>query len=280
MTELTNPNPAFMVEIDSRGEYRIHPFQGSLDHFDEAAAYTTLRTYHYDRVLNFAAHYQRLVLSAEILQIPINFGIHVLRSVLREAIHRSIQQTKDVRLRIIIPKVANSSQTSLFIRIEELPAYPFKGYQAATVIYQREHAEAKNIQFSQFAAEIRSKFSPNIEEILMVSPNGEILEGLSSNFYAVLDGKIYTAEKGVLFGTTREIILKICRELSLPVEPTGIRQDALPAVTEAFITSVSRGVLPITQIDQQIIANNQPGLLTQQIHGRYSQWVENHLEPL
>lgn len=46
-------------------------------------------------------------------------------------------------------------------------------------------------------------------QILLVTDAGEVLEGTQTNFFAVKDNKVYTAEEGVLMGTVRGVVLQV-----------------------------------------------------------------------
>ena len=62
----------------------------------------------------------------------------------------------------------------------------------------------------------------------MVAEDGTILEGLSSNFFAIRDGALYTEEDRVLPGLTRSLVLEVAAGL-LPRAPRGLRVDELPS---------------------------------------------------
>lgn len=51
---------------------------------------------------------------------------------------------------------------------------------------------------------------------------GSLFEGLSSNFFAVLDGTLYTAGEGVLAGTVREVTLQVAAREGIPGEPAWL----------------------------------------------------------
>lgn len=74
-------------------------------------------------------------------------------------------------------------------------------------------------------------------------------EGTQTNFFALLDGTLYTAPLSrVLGGTIRAIVTAVCRENDIP-----LREEAVPAATirewqGAFICSTSRLVLPISKV--------------------------------
>ena len=59
----------------------------------------------------------------------------------------------------------------------------------------------------------------------------------------MLDDRLRTEEARVLLGVTRALVLEVARG-HLPMHTTAIRQEELPAVSEAFVTSVSREILP------------------------------------
>jgi branched-chain amino acid aminotransferase len=119
-----------------------------------------------------------------------------------------------------------------------------------------------------------------VNEALMIDPDGRLLEGLSSNFYAVLEGVLWTAELGVLAGITRQAILDEVRQANLPLHLEGLPLAELPRASEAFISSASRGVLPVCRIDSLVIGSGTPGPLTRQLGQRYQARIERDLEEI
>jgi branched-chain amino acid aminotransferase len=62
----------------------------------------------------------------------------------------------------------------------------------------------------------------------------------------------------------------------LPVERTGIPLD--PSVTECFITSVSREVMPVVRVDGRPVGDGRPGPVTREIARRFAALVEREAE--
>ena len=87
-----------------------------------------------------------------------------------------------------------------------------------------------------------------MNEVLLSTEEGKITEGLSSNFFAIRDGKLYTAEQDILFGTVRGVVIEVCKEEKIPVVLESPHTTDLKACEAAFITSTSRLVLPIDEI--------------------------------
>jgi hypothetical protein len=52
-----------------------------------------------------------------------------------------------------------------------------------------------------------------------MAPDGGLMEGLSSNFFVLLGGKLVTAEEGVLSGTVRELVLQVAAHRRHPWAP-------------------------------------------------------------
>lgn len=81
--------------------------------------------------------------------------------------------------------------------------------------------------------------------------NYAILEGVSSNFFAVYqDNTIRTASSKVLFGYVRHLVLQYAPKCGLTIDPRPCRlEDGMNGLwKETFITSSSRLIYPIKQI--------------------------------
>jgi branched-subunit amino acid aminotransferase/4-amino-4-deoxychorismate lyase len=91
-----------------------------------------------------------------------------------------------------------------------------------------------------------------------VATDGAVLEGLSSNFFAIREGALWTEEARALAGVTRSLALEVAESL-LPVRRVAVRRDELPLVDEAFITSVSRELLPVVRIDGRYVDEGRDG---------------------
>jgi branched-chain amino acid aminotransferase len=122
--------------------------------------------------------------------------------------------------------------------------------------------------------------SDEVNEVLLVNPQGEILEGLSSNFFGVSRGVLFTADQEILPGITRAIVLAAAKTLSVevcqkPVQLTGIAQ-----LEEAFLTSASRAVLPVRQIDQTVIGSGEAGPVTRRLGEAFQVRIEGDLEEI
>jgi branched-chain amino acid aminotransferase len=238
-------------------------------------AYTTLRTYDTDRVIGLSAHLQRLIESGEMLQRLYPIDPAAIRSALRDVIAREGQPA--LRVRLTVPLAVDE----ILISVEPFEVYPPEFYQrgvrCATRRISRHTPLAKSTDFIAPSRESKAALEPDIHELLIVNRAGEILEGISSNFYAVIDGVLRTAGKDVLEGVTRRIVLQEAAAI-ISIDYHPIALSDLPQIAEAFITSSSREVMPVIQIDDQIIGAGQPGAITLALLEKYRAELARYAE--
>src|SRR5690348_6771837 len=85
-------------------------------------------------------------------------------------------------------------------------------------------------------------------EAILCADDGSVAEGSTSNVFAVVRGQIWTPgeEVGILDGITRAKVIELARGAGVTVVERRIQPDELRGADEAFLTSATRGVLPIT----------------------------------
>jgi len=88
------------------------------------------------------------------------------------------------------------------------------------------------------------------DEALFVH-EGHVAECSTSNFFAVLAGRLVTCPIGpkVLPGITRAVLLECAKELKIPVEERALAVEAARAADELFITSTTREISPVSHWD-------------------------------
>jgi len=259
-------------------------------------AYTTLRTYQGNRTLSVQDQAARLEQSASLAGEPLKVEPGRLRAALRDAVEQSQHEFTianisctnqdpkefDVRLRLILD--LETQVGDIYIAAEPLEVLPPSAYrQGVTVItsnLQRLLPEAKLTRFIIRSRSLRQRLPEGVNEAIMVNERGELLEGLTSNFFGVLEDKIYSAQQGVLAGVTRRLVLESAQRLELPVNLRAVRLAELPFLEEAFITSSSRGTLPVCRIDAIPVNNGKPGALTLRLKQVYEALIFEQLEPL
>ena len=120
-------------------------------------------------------------------------------------------------------------------------------------------------------------------EALFVDRNGKVTEGTRSNFFAVEDGTLVTAEEDVLYGVTRKHILEIASEQRVPIryEKIGAGELTGGKYSELFISSTSIGAVPVAAVDGMPFPGRETGfpvveLLNAELEKREKQEAENY----
>ena len=73
------------------------------------------------------------------------------------------------------------------------------------------------------------------------------------------------SEAGLLEGVTRAFLFDVGRELGIDVRDETLWPSDLESADEAFITSTTRELSPVTRIDDRVIGNGKPGPITIQL---------------
>jgi D-alanine transaminase len=115
-------------------------------------------------------------------------------------------------------------------------------------------------------------------EALLVLPDGTVTEGSHSSLFGVVDGGLRTAPNSpdILPGTTRDLVLRLAAELDIPVVERALRRQE--PVSELFLTGTTSEVLPVIQVDDQVIGGGQPGPITRRLQQAYREAVARFRE--
>jgi len=244
-------------------------------------AYTTLRTYTGTKALRFGDHIHRLEETAQLAGCTVRLDERSLRMALRGLLI-GCPKGQDMRIRITLD--LERAPGDIYLSVEPLFVPPPQAYQQGvrmiTCDLQRQLPKAKLTRFIDHSGPLRRSLPLEVNEAVMLDAEGRLLEGLSSNFFAVMEGVVWTAEEGVLSGITRSLVIECAQRAGLPLRLEPRRYADLPAFEEAFITSSSRGLLPVRQIDQTVIGTTCPGPMTRALMDTYSTVLEEQIETI
>ncbi len=115
-------------------------------------------------------------------------------------------------------------------------------------------------------------------EAWLVDGEGRVTEGASSSAWIVdKDGTLLTHPLGpdILPGVTRAVVIDVIKAQGLPFEERAFTVAEAYGAREAFITSASQIVLPVTSIDGRPIGNGAPGLIAMGLRRDYHRHAES-----
>ena len=113
-------------------------------------------------------------------------------------------------------------------------------------------------------------------EAILIRDN-EVTEGAASNVFIVKDGVIITPPKTdcLLPGITRDLVVEQAHEHDIPVKEIIIQQDDLLAADEIWLTSSTKEILPVTQLNGETVGNGKPGPVWEQMYSLYQEYKNN-----
>ena len=96
---------------------------------------------------------------------------------------------------------------------------------------------------------------------------GYVTEGAVSNVFALIKSRLVTPLVGpnILSGITRNCILKLAKDMGLPIEERDVAYKELQTAQEVFLTGTTLEVLPVVRVDNQLIGDGRPGKTTKQL---------------
>jgi branched-chain amino acid aminotransferase len=246
--------------------------------------YTTFRTYGSTQALRLDDHFERLEEAARLVGRPLALDRERVRQDLRRILRHILSRNPSSQARVRVVVDLEDQPGTLYYLVEALRIPSSEEYERGVDVVtrrmQRENPLAKLTRFVETADSVRQQLPPGTNEALMVGSAGTLLEGLSSNFFAVHDGVVRTAGEGVLPGITRSLVIETIGELGIPLRMEAVHLQDLDRLQEAFLTSASRAVLPVRSIDGLPVGSGRPGAVTRKILARYTQRLETELETI
>lgn len=149
----------------------------------------------------------------------------------------------------------------------------YKVITAPDLRWQRCHIKSTallgNVMHHQQAAAL------GLNECILFDDQGFLTEGSSTNVFIVKDSVVVTPPLShkILPGITRQLLLSILRQhCTLKVEERPVSKNEVLAADEVWLTSSSKEVAAVIEVDGQAIGNAKPGavwLQAQQLFGQY-----------
>ena len=148
-----------------------------------------------------------------------------------------------------------------------------RGIKLITTRLQREAPEAKTTNYMAAVRALKEAANRGVADALFVDGQEHVQEATRSNFFVFRGDTLITPRAGVLHGITRNVVLQLARD-RFPIEERPIFLYELPLADEAFITSSSKEITPVVQIDDLVIGNGKPGPRTTQLEQRFIDMIE------
>lgn len=274
--------PALIKRLTRQGlvdvGFSAASLQDSTQYEARAGVYTVSNTFQRTKTLLLDAHLDRLEDSARRGGIPLNCDRARLKAALRRMILAA--DYGDVRFRISVPAAA-PDEMILSIEPFQPPSAELiqSGARCITSTAIRHNPTAKSSDWMHRRQALEAARPPGVYETILLDSKGCLLEGASSNVYAIIDGELRSAATGVLAGISRMIVLDVCEGI-VPPRLDAPNMAEIDRFDEAFFSSSSRGIIPVIELDGVPIGAGRVGSTTLALREAYQRWVDDHLEEL
>jgi len=233
-------------------------------------------------------HLKRLKRSAKRLGLKAHHTNSEIIDITKNLLVKNKVKNNDCCLRILLTGgVAkngldfDAKKPTLVITLEPVPAPAEKNYRKGaklmTCEYQRVLPQAKTTNYLQAVALQPEKNKQRALEILYYN-DGHLLEASTSNFFLVKNGRISTPYENILLGITRQITIKLAQRAGWTVEERDVVLSELEEADEAFITASNKEVVPVVQVDDQVIGGGQVGEVTKDLMDRFSKYRQDYIK--
>jgi branched-chain amino acid aminotransferase len=237
----------------------------------------------------FTRHYERLNRSAEMMGLSVRSREELWRASL-EVLQANELVGRRSRLRITVtggpaPLGSERGEQGETTLVAASPSAEWGDTEDVIVVpYSRnEHGALAGIKSTSYGenvvalAEARRR---GAGEAIFANTRGELCEGTGSNVFLVSGGLLITPplSSGCLAGVTRALVIELCEREGIVLEEKAVPISSLERAEEAFLTSTTREVQPIREVDGRLISNV-PGEVTSRLQRSFRVLMDADLDP-
>jgi branched-chain amino acid aminotransferase len=265
-------------------EVRLSPGQAGL--LNGWGVFTTIRIYN-GQPFAFERHWKRLTTDANRLNIPVEWKPESVLDPLGRLIEANHVLEGCGRIYFVYNRVGSwiSDETmpevDLILYTSDLPkrkgpvrlAMQSCGRYAASPL-----AGVKVTAWLDNVWMLDQALQRGFDEVILLNEHNEVTECTAANIFCVRNGEVTTPplSAGCLPGVTRSVLLELGEKIGLDIEEGPLEAEDLFSADEVFITSTTREVQPVSQIEDRTIREVN-GTITQSLAEAFSQYVVQSL---
>lgn len=230
-------------------------------------------------------HVQRLQKSAQLIGLTVPWSTEEIEAIAHSTIGHN--HLPEANIRIVVTGGVSTDfitplgQPSLMVIVTPVSEYPKdyyeQGVKAITVPIERFFPKAKSLNYISAIGALQQAKLTHAVEALYRNQQGHVLEGTTTNFFVFRGSQLITPKDNILNGITREVVLELAGNYFQVLEE-AIAYSDLSSCDEAFITSSTKEIMPIVQVDEIPISQGKPGENTQRIMHLFHQYTRGDVE--
>jgi branched-subunit amino acid aminotransferase/4-amino-4-deoxychorismate lyase len=262
-------------------EVRLSPGQAGL--LNGWGVFSTLRIYR-GRPFEFDHHFDRLSRDAERISLPLSYTRAQVHDGVIELVRANHVEDGCMRIYFVNNQAAIWSSTEGFPEIDwimytvDLPlragnvklALQPNGRHASHPL-----AGTKVTSWLHNVWVVDKAHHRGFEDAVVLNEFGNVTECTAANLYIVKNGAVITPplSSGCLGGVSRLLLEQIAPAVGIPIHERDFTADELYAADEVFISSTTRQVQPVDQIEEHHYSNV-PGPLTKSLAKIFDDYVK------
>jgi len=239
-----------------------------------------LRTYD-GKLFKLHEHVLRLERSAALIGLDLPWSTAEIAAIARATYMSNAIANATIRI-IVTGGAADDFMTpqqrpTLIVMVNPIgipaPEQQIHGVKVITTRIERMMPTVKSLNYITAIMAMQAARRVGAVEAIYRTADDRITEGTRANFFILRDNRLITPQTDVLGGITRDVVLEIAGDDFEVVEAPLFYAD-LATCDEAFLTSSTKEILPVTQIDDITIGQGQPGPNTRKLIELFSAYIK------
>ena len=262
-------------QLVPKGEAKVSVYDHGLLYGD--GVFEGIRAYN-GRVFEEKAHLDRLYDSAKSIRLQIPYAADELSKVMYDCMDANGLSGGDCYIRLVVTRGAGDlgldprkcPKPTTFCIADKIALYPQEmydnGLELITASHCKNHPNAtpprvKSLNYLNSILGKIEAIDAGCLEAVMLNHLGFVAECTGDNLFIVKKGTVVTppTEAGILEGITRDVVMRLCRNMEIPcVERNLVRHDLYTA-DEMFLTGTAAEVIGVVKIDGRPVGDGSVG---------------------
>ena len=246
----------------------------------------------YGKPLLLPEHLERLNQSAEMIGIKQDLPIDAISNCLFEGLKLASTPKTFIRVTISAGSGFGTERClapNWIMHITAAPTLSAEIYQKGLKLepkmnpVNRRGAQPKTTNYQASLIAKSQALAHDFHDVLWTNAEREFTETSMANiFFLERDNELLrlitpALKCGLLAGTTRKLIIKLCRSAKIIVEERAVLEEELPRFDEAFLTSSVSGLIPVAQIGSHRLHTKRPRAHFPLIESLFLTWVHQQI---
>jgi branched-chain amino acid aminotransferase len=227
-------------------------------------------------------HLKRMRSSAACLNLSLNYSDEEILIIIEKLFH--LNKIDEGYIKLVLTGGVSTdhffptSTPTLIITLTPVVKYPewiySKGIKLKTYCYERFMPHVKTLNYLPAILAINAAKKDGFFDVLYINHKNHILEATTANFFAIKNSTLITANDEVLPGVTREVVFQLSKQ-DYKIEKRKLLLEEMDSFDEAFMCASNKEIVPVVQIDKNIIGEGQPGAITKALMQKFYNYTRS-----